>query len=93
MPDERSPLDRSCVSTDEVERAVLLHLLDCLPIHLTVEEVVREVADASEEFGPTDEVRNAVGALVRAGLVHRHGPFVLLSRGDAVRDDHRGVAR
>ncbi|EHN10334.1 hypothetical protein PAI11_28010 [Patulibacter medicamentivorans] len=68
------------MSTDQVERAVLLRLLDCLPIHLTIEEVVREVADASDEFGPRDEATNAIGALVRAGLAYRHGAFVVPSR-------------
>lgn len=65
---------------EPIERAVLDHLIFCLPVQLTVDEIVREVAENPDEFGPCDRVRNAIRDLVGVGLAHRNGAFVMPSR-------------
>jgi hypothetical protein len=61
---------------DRVQRAVLGLLLDEHPVQLSVDEVVREMTGRPDDFAEHDLVETAVRSLVRAGLVHRHGPFV-----------------
>lgn len=65
---------------DQLQAVVLDRVLDCLPIHLTVEELVRELAEDPSEFGPRNQVENAIRDLVETGLAYRHGPFVFPSR-------------
>ena len=62
------------------EAAVLRQLLALHPVQLTLEELVREVADDPDEFAATDAVERAVRELGAAGLVHRSGEVVLPSR-------------
>lgn len=62
------------------EAAVLRQLLALHPVQLTLEELVREVADDPDEFAATDAVERAVHELGAAGLVHRSGEVVLPSR-------------
>ena len=71
---------------DQVQQAVLAILLDAHPAQLSVDELVRELTDRPDEFGPRDAIENAVRDLVGAGLVHHHGPFVFPTRA-AVRFD------
>jgi hypothetical protein len=71
---------------DQVQQAALAILLDANPAQLAVDELVRELTDRPDEFGPRDAIENAVRDLVGAGLVHRHGPFVFPTRA-AVRFD------
>jgi hypothetical protein len=63
-----------------MEAAVLGHLLSLHPVHTTQDEVVRELSNASNEFADRDRVENAIGEVVRIGLAHRHGNFVIPSR-------------
>ena len=62
------------------EAAVLRHLLVLHPVQLTLEELVRELADDPDEFAAKDAVARAVHELGAAGLVHRIGEVVLPSR-------------
>jgi hypothetical protein len=62
------------------EAVVLRQLLALHPIQLTLEELVREVADDPDEFAVKDAVARAVHELGAAGLVHRIGEVVLPSR-------------
>ena len=68
------------------QQAILALLLETHPGQLAVDEVMRELTDRPDEFGPRDAIENAVRDLVGAGLVHRHGPFVFPTRA-AVRFD------
>jgi len=76
MSETRTP------DTDDAttEAAVLRQLLALHPVQLTLEELVREVADDPEEFAATDAVERAVRELSAAGLVHGSGDLVLPSR-------------
>ena len=65
---------------DLAQRAVLAILLDAHPAWRSTEEIVRELTDRPDEFGPRDAIENAVRDLVGAGLVHRHGSFVFPTR-------------
>ena len=71
---------------DQVQQAALATLLDAYPAQMSVDELVRELTDRPDEFGPRDAIENAVRELVGAGLVHRHGAFVFPTR-SAVRFD------
>jgi Fe2+ or Zn2+ uptake regulation protein len=71
---------------DHVQQAALAILLDAHPAQLSVDELVRELTDRPDEFGPRDAIDNALRDLVGAGLVHRHGTFVFPTRA-AVRFD------
>lgn len=63
-----------------VQHSVLLHLTLEHPIQLTEADVIRELASDPDEFGPRDRVQRAIRDLVRIGLLHRHGSFVLPTR-------------
>ena len=71
---------------DQVQQAALAILLDAHPAQLSVDELVRELTDRPDEFGPRDAIDDAVRDLVGAGLLHRHGTFLFPTRA-AVRFD------
>lgn len=71
---------------DLAQQAVLAVLLDAHPAQRSIEEVVRELAEDPDEFGARDRIENAIRDLVGAGLLHRHGSFVFVTRA-AVRLD------
>jgi hypothetical protein len=78
---------QSAVVEDErVEEAVLSHLLGLYPAQLTISELVREMTVASPIFVVVDQVERSIRELIRAGLVHRNGDFLLASRA-AVRSE------
>lgn len=62
------------------EAAVLRLLLALHPVHLTLAELVREIAAGPAEFSLRDAVERAVRDLSAAGLLHRSGDVVLPSR-------------
>ena len=70
----------------QAQQAILALLLEAHPGQLAVDEVLRELTDRPDEFGPRDAVNNALRDLAAAGLLHRHGPFVFATRA-AVRFD------
>jgi hypothetical protein len=82
----RPAADPASNENHNAQQAILGLLLDVYPAPLTVDEVLREMTDRPDEFGPRDTVDNALRDLAGAGLLHRHGPFVLATRA-AVRFD------
>jgi hypothetical protein len=71
---------------DLAQQAVLAILLDGYPGQCSIDELVRELTDRPDDFAERDRIENAIRDLVRAGLAHRHGPFVFATRA-AVRFD------
>jgi hypothetical protein len=63
-----------------VEATVLRQLLALHPTLVTVEELLREVTMASEDFAQRDAAERAVRELAAVGLLHRCGDLVLPSR-------------
>lgn len=66
-----SPTPRLQLDADAFKRAVLGHLLDLHPIHLTLDELVREMTDTPDDFAARDAIERAVLQLGRTGLLHR----------------------
>ena len=66
--------------SDQRTAAVLRHLLRLYPAPLTLDEIVRELTCASEDFGECERVEGAVRELLAAGLLARHGDFLLPTR-------------
>ena len=81
----RNPTDcpqdsRSSAEEDrEIEHGVLTFLLGEHPTHLTVAEVDRAL-NAGRQSYPEDAVERAARELIGAGLLHRHGDFVMPTR-------------
>jgi hypothetical protein len=65
---------------DRLQGTVLAVVLDAHPAQLSVAELVRELTEDPDDFGPRDAVHNAVRELVGAGLLHRHDAFVFATR-------------
>jgi hypothetical protein len=64
----------------QVETALLAFVLDEHPDRLTVDELSLALGGASPDFDRRDAIERAVRELVRAGLLHHDGAFVLPSR-------------
>lgn len=64
---------------DRYRRVVVLLLLSVHPAALTADEIEREVAE-DETFAGRDAVAQALRDLAAAGVVHRCGRFVALTR-------------
>jgi Fe2+ or Zn2+ uptake regulation protein len=75
---------------NRVASVVLEIILDHNPAHLSVEEIIREVAVESTNVGERCDVSDAIQELARAGLVHRSGSFVFATRA-AVRASELGI--
>jgi len=102
MHDQRSPRGssprNSSLSTDsqdaETQRALLALVLAEHPTQLTTPEAVRELAQDPGDFVERDAVGRAARDLVSAGLLHRHGAFVLPTRAarhfDRLESESRG---
>jgi hypothetical protein len=72
---------RDSTEGDElVESAVLFHVLALHPTHLTLEELVRELAGDPTAFPERNAIERAVRNLSGAGALHRNGEFVLPTR-------------
>lgn len=65
---------------DRIQVAILSLLLALHPVQLTLSELTREMADDPEEFAERDQIRQAARDLTGAGLLHRHGPFLIPTR-------------
>lgn len=66
---------------DQLQMAVLGHLLLAYPAPLTIEEIVTAFEKPFERsFSETDGIRRAVRDLVCGGLLHEHGEAVLPTR-------------
>ena len=84
MRDERTPpAGDEPPAQDILEHGLLHEVLARHPAQLTFDELVRALGE--ERF----LVEDAVTALVGAGLLHRHGDFIVASRA-AVRFDELG---
>ena len=73
-------LGTSVDDANAFERGVLERVVDLHPIQLTVDELVRELTDTPDDFASRDRIQIAVQQLARAGLLHRHGAFVVPTR-------------
>jgi hypothetical protein len=65
---------------DRDQAAVLREVLFIYPEVLTLDELARQMAIASDPFGRRDRIERAVRDLERAGLMHQVGPLVLPTR-------------
>ncbi|HMI81518.1 MAG TPA: hypothetical protein VK480_06995 [Solirubrobacterales bacterium] len=65
---------------DRDQAAVLREVLFIYPEVLTLDELARHMAFASEVFGWRDRIERAVRDLAGAGLMHQVGPLVLPTR-------------
>lgn len=75
------PLRRSPSEEDEdLEAVTLMAVLERHPSLLAVEELCREVAENPSDPLAQNAARNAIGELVRAGLLRRTGDLVLPTR-------------
>lgn len=66
--------------SDERTSTVLQHLLGLYPAPLTLDEIVRELTGASEDFDECESIESAVRELLAAGLLQRHAGFLLPTR-------------
>lgn len=73
MHDKGNSPDWTTAAADEKDqRAVLNLVLDRHPVQLTIEELIRDLAQGREvDFTDTDPVERAVEALAGVGLLHR----------------------
>ncbi len=76
-------------NADRIASVVMEVVFDHLPAHLSVEEVMRCLGVDTALCDPID-VRDAIGDLARAGLLHRSGDFVFATRA-AVRAAELGL--
>jgi hypothetical protein len=74
----------------QLQLEILTMLLIAHPAQRSIEEVIREQTDASEDPMACDDAKNAIVDLVGAGLLHRHGQFVFPTRAAVLFDDLRG---
>lgn len=65
---------------DQVEHAVLAHILALHPTQLTLAELVREMAPGEADFSRTDAIERAVRELSGVGLLHRQGETIRPTR-------------
>jgi hypothetical protein len=73
--------NRSTAAEDaRTEAVVLRRLLDLHPSQVSLEELIRELGGAPEDFGQRDAVERAVRDLAAAGIVHRNAGFVFPTR-------------
>lgn len=79
MPDQRIESDPAREDA-MYQRAVLELVLEVHPAQLTEVELIREATTDAESFTRDDRIERAVRDLVRTGLLHRSGDFVLPTR-------------
>jgi hypothetical protein len=92
MADARmTPADRQWPAEEhaQLQLEILSTLLSAHPAQRSIEEVIREQTDASEDPMKCDDAKNAILDLVGAGLLHRHGQFVFPTRAAVLFDELR----
>jgi hypothetical protein len=62
------------------QRVVLDLILEVHPTQLTEAELIREASADTASFARDDALECAIRDLVRVGLLHRHGEFVVPTR-------------
>jgi hypothetical protein len=72
MHPKRSSADDSPTASEDIrdQGVTLMHVLHRHPTLLTIPDLVREIASASEDFGEGDNVERAVRDLTGVGLLH-----------------------
>ena len=78
--DSERRLRTTAEEDDQVERAVLGHVLHLHPSELTLAELLREMAPDKSGFPGTDAIERAVRELAGVGLLHREGETIRPSR-------------
>lgn len=78
--DEMDAIRTTDIEDTMIEAAVLRQLLVLHPIQLTLADLKREIAGATNDFALNDAVERAVHELSAAGLVLRNGEVILPSR-------------
>lgn len=71
---------------DRDQAAILREVLFIYPEVLTLDELARQMALASDAFAQSDRIERAVRDLTAAGLLHQVGPLVLPTRTAVVVD-------
>ena len=84
-PAGRSPAEEHA----QLQLELLTMLLAAHPAQRSIEDVIREQTDASEDPMAGDDAKNAILDLVGACLLHRHGQFVFPTRAAVVFDELR----
>ena len=77
-PTDDAPIQSTAEEDAAHERIVLAAVLEVHPGQITEAELVREHAD--DPHSARDSFERAIADLARAGLLHRHGGFVLPTR-------------
>lgn len=78
---DRGSSDRTNSDDDLRDQGVVLaQVLALYPAHLTIPELVREIAAGSTDFEPGDRYERAVRDLAAAGLLHVRGGLVTPTR-------------
>lgn len=84
MADEKSTGALGLPTTAEEdarkEAGILKEVLFLYPETLTLEELIRELAVASNDYVKQDGVRRAVRALIAGGLLHQNGDVIRPTR-------------
>jgi hypothetical protein len=78
--DESEDTRTTAAEDAATESAVLQQLIGLYPAQVTFAELMRELGGQFADFGERDAIERAVRDLAGAGLLHRHGEFVLPSR-------------
>ncbi len=68
------------VVADRDQCTVLRFLLELHPAQITIEELVRELTIASDEFSKTDPIEQAVRNLIASGLLNLRGDYLIATR-------------
>jgi hypothetical protein len=79
-PNQRS--DHGCTDNEDAiaQAGVLGFVIEEHPDHMTLSELVLAKRRQPERRGERDLIEQAVRELVGAGLLHRHGEFVVPTR-------------
>lgn len=84
--DESDDTRTTASEDDEIEAAILKHLLALHPVQITLDELASQIDDRPEDFARRDAIERAVRELAGVGLLHRRDPFVVPSHA-AIRCD------
>jgi hypothetical protein len=74
----------------QLQLEILGTLLIAHPARRSIEDVIHEQTDGSEDPMAHDDTKNAILELVGGGLLHRHGQFAFPTRAAVLFDELRG---
>lgn len=78
MPDQRTLTPAQ--EDDQTQYTVLSRLLLLHPAQLTDEELTRDITSGAEDFASQDAIYCAIRDLIAAGLLRRHGDYLVPTR-------------